>query len=435
MLNTVLRKWSIGESEFVRNVITLATGTGLAQAIPMLAAPLVTRLYTPSDYGILTLYSTIIGLAGIFANGMYASAIVIAKNDDDATNVFALSILITLVFSVVGMGIVFLLHDAILSWLGEPRIWMWVFLMPLSIFLSSLYQAQNNWVNRNQKFKILAGNRISQAIFSTGIQLLFGFVQLGASGLISTVVLANLFATALLSWRVWRNCPLNFRVISFKKMRWQAKEHWRFPIYSLPTDFLNIAVNRAPIFMLNMFAGVAAIGYYGFALRIMTLPTGLLSASIGDVFRQRASSDYREHGNCRSIYLKTFKSLSLMAALPFLFLFIAAPTIFPLIFGAKWAEAGDYMRWLSIMSFAGFVSSPLSYVYYIAEKQGEDLLLHLYMLVSTILCMYVGFWIFGKITYVIALFSINYALIYVIYLIRSYSFANGLGKMEQSVTS
>jgi O-antigen/teichoic acid export membrane protein len=106
-------------------------------------------------------------------------------------------------------------------------------------------------------------------------------------------------------------------------------------------------------------------------------------------------------------------------------LFVFGPQIFSIVFGKPWAPAGEYARYLSIMFFFGFVSSPLSYVYYIVGKQRENLLLHAYMAASTVVVLVASYNIFHEPSAMILAFSLNYASIYLIYLARSYRFSRG----------
>jgi len=43
------------KSEFAKNVLTLMTGTTIAQAIPIAISPILTRIYTPEDFGVFAL--------------------------------------------------------------------------------------------------------------------------------------------------------------------------------------------------------------------------------------------------------------------------------------------------------------------------------------------------------------------------------------------
>ena len=111
--------------------------------------------------------------------------------------------------------------------------------------------------------------------------------------------------------------------------------------------------------------------------RILGLPIGLISNSIGEVFKQRAASDYNEFGTCRPIFIKTFKALLISSIVPFTILILFGADIFAFAFGEQWRGAGEYSQILGVMFFFRFTVSPLTYVFYIANKQRLDLLLHL----------------------------------------------------------
>ena len=413
------------QSGFLRNVITLATGTTIAQLIPILLAPVLTRLFSPADYGLMALYSSVSGLLTIAATGMYAQAVILAKDDREAANLLALAASITLGFSLLVILIVLVFHRALVAALRGPEISPWLYLIPVSVFLGGFLQGLTNWSNRKQQYKRLAINRVAGAISGTGVQLVAGAAQAGGGGLILGLLSGLSVSTGLLGGRVLSEDRANLREASFLEMRQAARTYRRFPIYVLPTEFINVATSQLPVFILNTFAGVASVGLYGMTQRVLGLPSTLIASSITDVFKQRAASDYLKDGNCRDIYVKTFKLLLTLAVVPFGLLFVFGPRLFGFVFGEVWVPAGEYARYLSIMFFFGFVSSPLSYVYFIVGKQREDLILHLYMAVSTVAALVLGYVVFHEARYMVLCFSINYSLIYLIYLARSYQFSGG----------
>lgn len=422
---TLFLQKNLLRSAFVKNVITLMTGTGLAQIVPILAAPLLTRLFTPADYGIMTLYTSVVGIVSLVATGMYVHAIILGRNNAEASNALGLSLLLTTIVSLVTLAVVAPLGGQIARWLIEASIEPWLYLVPLSVFLTGAAQSLNYWWNRQQQYRLLASSRVMSSVSGTGTQVGLGYASTGGAGLIAGTFIGQIVALLMMVVPLWPARQLFRQELSWSGVKGQARQHKNLPLYLLPAEFINVLINRTPIFFLTIFATADAVGFYGFALRILGLPTSLLAASVSDVFRERANSDYVEHGNCLAIYVKTLKSLTLLAIGPFVLLFVAAPALFAFVFGEQWRPAGEYTRWLSIMYFAGFVSSPLSYVYYIAGKQREDLFLHVYMTVSTSIVMYVGHRLFVETVYVVLLFSLNYTIIYLIYLLRSYTFAKG----------
>jgi O-antigen/teichoic acid export membrane protein len=83
------------KSEFAKNVLTLMTGTTIAQAIPIAISPILTRIYTPEDFGVFALYMSLASIISVVATGRYELAIMLPKKDDDAINIVALSTLIS----------------------------------------------------------------------------------------------------------------------------------------------------------------------------------------------------------------------------------------------------------------------------------------------------------------------------------------------------
>ena len=73
-------------SEYIRNTLTLVSGNTLAQLIPLLAEPVLTRLFPPEDFGLLALFISISSLFAIVATGRYELAVMLPSKDEDAVN-------------------------------------------------------------------------------------------------------------------------------------------------------------------------------------------------------------------------------------------------------------------------------------------------------------------------------------------------------------
>ena len=117
-------------SEFSRNVLTLLTGTTIAQAIPIAVTPILTRLYTPEEFGLLALFIAITAILGSISNGRYELAIMLPHSDEDAINIAALALLITIVFSIILLVPAVLINAQIAELLGTTDIKVWIYLIP-----------------------------------------------------------------------------------------------------------------------------------------------------------------------------------------------------------------------------------------------------------------------------------------------------------------
>ena len=79
------------KSKFVRNVAVVASGTIGAQAITMVFAPAITRLYGPEAFGLLGTFMTIAAVVTPIASLSYPIAIVLSPEDIYARGIARLS--------------------------------------------------------------------------------------------------------------------------------------------------------------------------------------------------------------------------------------------------------------------------------------------------------------------------------------------------------
>jgi O-antigen/teichoic acid export membrane protein len=213
---------------------------------------------------------------------------------------------------------------------------------------------------------------------------------------------------------------------SYKNLKELATKYSVFLKFQTFADVINVVTQQMPNFLLSKFAlNAADLGLYGQANRVIIAPSSIVTGSVADVFKQKANQDYQEKGNALAIFKKTRKLLFLIMIIPCLIVAIFGPSIFALLFGDEWRQSGVYGQIIMIMVFPKFIVSSLSYMYIIARKQREDFYLHIYILITTLLSFFIAYKIYGTTEAMLLLFSINYAIIYIIYYFRSYKFAKG----------
>ena len=130
MIKRLKKRFTSGS--FARNVLTLMTGTTIAQAIPIAISPILTRIYTPEDFGVFALYMSIASIIAVLATGRYELAIMLPKKDEDAVNIVALSIIIAFFVSLISFLIVFIFNTQITNLLGNPEISNWLYFIPIT---------------------------------------------------------------------------------------------------------------------------------------------------------------------------------------------------------------------------------------------------------------------------------------------------------------
>ena len=170
------------QSSFRGDVLRLASGTGIAQAIGILAAPIVARLYAPDAYGIAATFVSIVAIVGVVACLRYELSIVLPDNDRDAVNLFAISLLAAaLVATVIAAGAWFG-RDLIVRLLPIPEIAPFMWLVPVAIFVQGAFMALNYWNSRTRHFARLSVAQVSSSAVTTSAQLGAGATGFATGG-------------------------------------------------------------------------------------------------------------------------------------------------------------------------------------------------------------------------------------------------------------
>jgi len=148
---------------FARSVLTLMTGTTLANLIPVAVSPVLSRLYSPAEFGLFALYAGIAALLAVAATGRYEMAIVLPAEDADAFELLGLSLLLAGAVTVVCAIAVVAFHSGLLALLRAPALAAWLWLLPLGVLLVGLAQALGSWLNRKRSYRRIAESRILQS--------------------------------------------------------------------------------------------------------------------------------------------------------------------------------------------------------------------------------------------------------------------------------
>ena len=122
------------KSDFLKNITTLLSGTILANLIAVAIQPLLSRIYSPEEFGTFTIYLSIIGMLAPAGNLKYEGAIVLPESDRKASALLLASVLISFSFSMVWLIIFFFFDKQIITLFNfSPSIKIWLLIIPLAI--------------------------------------------------------------------------------------------------------------------------------------------------------------------------------------------------------------------------------------------------------------------------------------------------------------
>lgn len=408
-------------SDFLKNTIWLTSGTTIAQLISFGTAPFLTRIYDPSDYGLLGVYMIFCSLISVVATLQYSNGVVIAQSDEEASGALRLCWYLNAGVAILLLITVLVFKSAISSFYKNPSLSFWLLAAPVSVFFVGINTIFSAWAVRKRQFKLLARNKIYTALLAPVFSIMIGVITADPMGLFAGLLVSQLLPTIRMLYFFWKTdkIDLGFNAEEIKVI---ARKFRNFPKFSMPAEFINSFSNQIPVLIIGRVGNPQVVGWYNHSVRMLGLPSSLIATSIGDVFRQRAAKDYFEKGSCRPIFMKVAGTLFLLSLVPFLILLFFGPALFAWVFGEQWREAGVMSQILGILYLFRFVASPLSYVTYIANKQWVGLVLDILLLSVLGAIWYFSISLSLTHNQSLMFFSVGYSACYILTFFLSYKF-------------
>ncbi len=361
--------WSWRKSAFFRHTGLLAGGAGMAQMIPFLLSPVISRLYYPEDYAVLAAYTSITVLLTIVATGMYSSALMIDRTDEKAANTATAAFVVTLGTAFVSLLVVLVFRKPLAALTGNIQVLGWLFFLPLTVLFAGGSQTLLVWNNRQQRYRLLAVNRVIQVAVLTAVTLALGFLGHHRSGLLAGLLAGQGAAFVVLLTQTWRSERTLLSALSKPEIKDSFIRHRDFPKYNMPQGFLDGFRDSSILIILSHFFGAAVLGSYSFAMSILNKPLQIIGQPVGQVFYQRAANIHKGGESFAPLARKTVLLLVLLF-LPLLIIFLGwGDAVFSFVFGEKWTVAGRYTSILIVWMLFRFVNSPLSGIPLILNRQ------------------------------------------------------------------
>lgn len=407
------------KSEFSRNVLTLMTGTTIAQAIPIAISPILTRIYTPEDFGVFALYIAISSIIAVIATGRYELAIMLPKKDEDAINIVVLSIIISFFVSFISLIIVFIFNTQITNLLGNQEISNWLYFIPMTVLLTGIFQSFNYWSNRKKQYKRLAVSKVIQSSTTVSTNLTMGFNGFSSSGLILGGVLGQGIATGILTRMIWKEDSHRLNQMKRLKIFSMIRKYKKLPIYNLPNAIIDGFRLSGISILIAKFFTTATLGQFSLAWKMVQTPMSLIGSSLSQVFFQKISSCNKK--DLYRIVMKFILQASIVSAPIFLFIFFFAVDVFMFVFGDNWKLAGEAASVMTPWLFLNFITSPLSTLFITLNKQDIMLIFAIfYMIIPLSLIYFFHEWRFLEVLNIIT-FSMSMMLIIFIGMVIYYT--------------
>jgi O-antigen/teichoic acid export membrane protein len=353
-----------------RTLAGLAGATALSQGGVVAASPILTRLYTPSDFGTYAAALSIVAVATSIACFRYDQAIPLPRDPLAVASLLVLCCVLALLTTALVAILLVVAGEAIATVVRVGTLGALVPPILLAVLGGALYTTISAWAIRIAAFRDLAKTRVTQAVGLVVLQVSFGLIGAGAPGLVFGDAAGRSGGTTRLARLLWRTEAEAIRRVSIASMRGAAIRYKRFALLSTPSALLDIVAIQAPIFILLSLFGTTIAGFFLLASRVATVPNALAAASIGPVYLAEAARQSREDPSLlRASFRDGVRRLALLGIGPSLLLVVTSPILFPFVFGPNWANAGLYAAILAPMYYLQLVTGPISGILVVLERQ------------------------------------------------------------------
>jgi O-antigen/teichoic acid export membrane protein len=345
-------------ASFTRNMLTLLSGTAIAQLIPLLATPVLTRIYTPEQFGALAILLAVANPLSLLVCGRYDLTVVLPRDDERANVLARLALLLAMVVSLLLGGLLWSFREPLSGLMGGEVALTPVLLAPLLFLLMGFFQPLNNWLIRKQAFRAMSVNKMVQTTGITLVSLGLGWWAFEHGlmvGYVAGWALYVAFGAMQVRWKGFR-----FRPLQFAAMREAAMAYRSFPLYNALPAVMNTATLSIPVFLLTRVFDEQVTGQFNLCRQTIFLPVTFFATSFMQVYMQRASSTVAAGEAVLPSLRRSVQLLGGLALALVLVLLTAGPFLFGLVFGAQWTEAGTYARILALPIALQFVVVPLT---------------------------------------------------------------------------
>jgi O-antigen/teichoic acid export membrane protein len=317
------------------------------------------RLYTATDFGLFTIYLSIVNLGGPMLSLKFDSALYAAGSREEAAKTLLLALVTVMGMSCLSSLAIWICFDAIVGSIGEASAFL-LYLLPIGLLLSGAWSISSAWAVRTEAASTLGVARLLQPLSMTILQLSAGaFAPSGPALVVAHLFSHFLYSAFVAGSAIRRNDLAAMRGMSLGELLARAARLRSFPLFVLPAQLSTLCVGNLPPILLSILYGAGVAGNYGVAYRLVAAPLTVASMPLGAVFMgslMRANSRKERAPLVRKVFLVNL----VLVGLPVVALGALATPLAPLALGPNWTLTGQMITALCLLGAAQAIAAPFA---------------------------------------------------------------------------
>ena len=364
-----------------RGMTTLAIGSGIGRVIGIAAIPILTRLYTPTDFGVLAVFTALIAIFAPLVTLRYVQALPLPRHDGAAANLLVVSAGLMLVLSALVAIVLWLWGTVLLGIVSMEVLAPWWWLISLGVLGSACYEMLTLWATRRRAYKVIAQTSVTQSIAGAAVKIMLGLMSIQPLGLLLGQVVAQAGGIGRLLREFMSEFRSNWHHVRIGRMRKAAWQHRGFPKYLCLSGFMMVSAVHAPVLILSKFYSTADVGNLGMALMLISIPATTFAASIQKAHFAEASRIRKKSEQLYSLTRSVLFKTIIISILPSLSIIIAAPLVIPIFLGEAWRLGGILSSILAMTLLTQMASQAVVCTLNVIDRNGVFLYFNVIRLV------------------------------------------------------
>lgn len=355
-----------------RGTVLLSGGTAIAQAIPIVSMPILARLYSPADFGVAAAYLAVVAMLSIAITGRYEMAINLPKQDGVAAALGLLALKLSILIGLLLFIPIYIFNEEIGKALGDVSVGRWLYLMPLAVVASGVFNVFQMWNSRKLNFKEMGMGYVQPSIFSAIFNIGFGLGKVH-QGMLAGAVSAQLLSVFLM-WRKL-SAPVRSAYTSSRSMDTftVARKYIRYPLMLVPAHMIGAGAQQIPLLVISAAYNSAIAGYFSVAYRLLILPAAIVGAPLGEVFRAQASQSLAEGRRIDRLFLLALAVSLVSGLILFCALSYVLPAVVDIVLGVAWQPVVVLGQLLLIPAYFQFVAASVDKIFLVTGSTRLEL--------------------------------------------------------------
>lgn len=397
----------IPKGKFVRALALLSGGTMLGQLCLVASSPVLTRLFTPEDFGVLAILVSMNAILGVIVVLRYEFAIPVCKTDEEAANMTAGAGLVVVAFALLLSVFLWFVGKPFTELVNAPALAPWLWLLIVTVTAYGFVVVMTYWSLRRHTYATNSKSRLVLGASQAGSQLALGAAGIGVAGLLIGYAAGFILQASYFFGAIARADRKLVFSAKWPGILQAMRQHWRYAVYNAPASLMTTSTQLLPPVLLAIVYGPAVAGLFALGQRVVALPVRMLSHAAGQVYLSQAPG--LSPTGLRKMFVRTTTRFFALGACGLLPLAVIAPDLFAFVFGEAWREAGNIVRYLIPLYLSRFTVLPVAQTLNILERQHWHLILSSLSVMVLIGSFASGWWFQWPVLLTISVYAVLWA--------------------------